>query len=202
MSTPKALGRPRNPAIRAAVLDAARALLAEDGLPAVTIEALAARAGVSRPTIYRYWPNAAAVAMEAFVASTLPPGPSKSTGSPLTDLAAHLRKLAHAFATPTGRSAAALLAASQGETELTKAFRHHFIMTARQEGRRLLTLAASQGQLRPRLDLELTLDLIYGPLYFRLLMGHAELSKSFTDRLLQLALAGLSPRPASPSSLG
>jgi AcrR family transcriptional regulator len=195
MSTPPPPGRPRNPAIRLAVLEAARALLAEGGLPAVTIEALAARAGVSRPTIYRHWPNSAAVAMEAFVSATLPAGPPKSTGSPLTDLAAHLRKLAQTFATPTGRSAAALLAASQGETELTKAFRNHFIMTARQEGRRLLQLAAAHGQLRPRLDLELTLDLIYGPLYFRLLMGHAELSKSFTDRLLQLALAGLAPRP-------
>ncbi len=195
MSTPKSPGRPRNPAIRAAVLDAARELLAAGGLPAVTIEALAARAGVSRPTIYRHWPNSAAVAMEAFVSATLPSGPPKPTGAPLTDLAAHLRKLAQAFASPTGRSAAALLAASQGETELTKAFRNHFIMTARHEGRRLLTLAAAQGQLRPRLDLELTLDLIYGPLYFRLLMGHAELSKSFTDRLLQLALAGIAPRP-------
>jgi AcrR family transcriptional regulator len=195
MSTPKGPGRPRNPAIRLAVLDAARALLAEGGLPAVTIEALAARAGVSRPTIYRHWPNSAAVAMEAFVSATLPAGPPKPTGSPLADLAAHLRKLVQTFATPTGRSAAALLAASQGETELTKAFRNHFITTARQEGRRLLQLAAAQGQLRPRLDLELTLDLIYGPLYFRLLMGHAELSKSFTDRLLQLALAGLAPRP-------
>lgn len=195
MSIPNPPGRPRNPAIRLAVLDAARALLADGGLPAVTIEALAARTGVSRPTIYRHWPNSAAVAMEAFVSATLPGGSPKPTGSPLTDLAAHLRKLTQTFATPTGRSAAALLAASQGETELTKAFRNHFIMTARQEGRRLLQLAAAQGQLRPRLDLELTLDLIYGPLYFRLLMGHAELSKSFTDRLLQLALAGLAPRP-------
>jgi len=63
-------GRPRDPRTRAAILVAARDLLGRGGLTAVTIEAIAQKAGVSRPTIYRYWPNAPAVAMAAFLEAT------------------------------------------------------------------------------------------------------------------------------------
>ena len=65
-----ARGRPRDPRTRAAILTAARALLERGGLTAVTIEAIAQKAGVSRPTIYRYWSNAPAVAMAAFLEAT------------------------------------------------------------------------------------------------------------------------------------
>ena len=70
-------GRPRDPRTRAAILAAARALLERGGLTAVTIEAIAAKAGVSRPTIYRYWPNAPAVAMAAFLEASGAPEASR-----------------------------------------------------------------------------------------------------------------------------
>lgn len=85
----------------------------------------------------------------------------------------------------------AMIAASIGETELEKAFRHQFIAQSRDEGRRLLLAAQELGQVRGDIDAETTLDLIYGPLYFRLLMGHAPLDAAFTDALLDQVLAGI-----------
>ncbi|HEX9158687.1 MAG TPA: helix-turn-helix domain-containing protein, partial [Rhizomicrobium sp.] len=79
-------GRPRDPATRKKILTAASQLLDEDGLPAVTMEAIAARAGVGKPTIYREWPNAQAVAMSAFLARAQKPAAKVRTRSALLAL--------------------------------------------------------------------------------------------------------------------
>src|SRR5215218_6510126 len=109
--SPPSRGRPRDPRTRAAILAAARALLERGGLTAVTIEAIAAKAGVSRPTIYRYWPNAPAVAMAAFLEAASAPA-AKTSRSPLAALRAQLHAVADAFAAPAGRSVAAMVAAA------------------------------------------------------------------------------------------
>ena len=67
----------------------------------------------------------------------------------------------------------------------------YFIAQSRLAGRALLERAVAAGDLRAGLDLEVTLDLVYGPLYYRLLVGHAALDAAFTDALLDHALAGL-----------
>jgi len=188
-------GRPRDERARESVLRAAKELLEEYGLGGVTIEAIAAKAGVSKPTIYRSWKNSYAVAMAAFLELTEAQLPVKATGSAVADLRKHLRKVAEVFATRTGRSVAAMIAASQSETELAKAFRNHFILASREEGRKILQRAVDQHELRSDIDFDVTLDLIYAPLYFRLLVGHGELSNAFTDSVLEHALVGLGVRP-------
>src|SRR6478735_4501438 len=159
-------GRPRDPRTRAAILTAARALLERGGLTAVTIEAIAAKAGVSRPTIYRYWPNAPAVAMAAFLDASGEPAAAKASRSSLAALRAQLHAVADAFAAPAGRSVAAMVAAAQSETELAKAFRNEFIARNR----------------------DATLDLVFGPLFYRLLMGHAPITRRFVDQLLDTVI--------------
>jgi AcrR family transcriptional regulator len=176
-------GRPRDPRTRAAILAAARALLERGGLTAVTIEAIAAKAGVSRPTIYRYWPNAPAVAMAAFLeASGAPAG--KTSRSPLAALRAQLHAVADAFAAPAGRSVAAMVAAAQSETELAKAFRNEFIARNRDAARLLLERCIAERLVTPPADIDLALDLVFGPLFYRLLMGHAPITRGFVDQLL------------------
>ncbi|HEX6015963.1 MAG TPA: TetR-like C-terminal domain-containing protein, partial [Geminicoccaceae bacterium] len=110
------------------------------------------------------------------------------------DLRAQLAAVAAAFAARTGRNVQAMVAASLGETELAKAFRNQFIAASRRAGAVLLERAMAASELRPDLDLEVTLDLIYGPLYYRLLVGHAPLDAAFTDALLDHALLGLAGR--------
>ena len=184
-------GRPRDPALREAILAAAASLLDEGGLPAVTMEAIARRAGVGKPTVYRHWPNAPAVAMAAFLETAAPSGAIGTPGRPLEDLRRQLEAIAAAFAARTGRNVKAMIAASQGETELAKAFRNQFIATSRVEGQALLRRAIADGEIRGDVDLEVAADLIYGPIYYRLLVGHAPLDRAFVDGLLREVLAGL-----------
>lgn len=184
-------GRPRDPATRRRILAAASALLDEGGLTAVTMEAIAARAGVGKPTIYREWPNAHAVAMSAFLERTrAAPSPSRAR-SAIAALRHQLRELAKAFATRAGRNTAMMIAAAQNDSELAKVFRTHFVMKSREEGRALLERAQVEGDLRRGIDMEAALDLVYAPFYFRLLIGHAPLTGRDTDSILDLALNGL-----------
>jgi AcrR family transcriptional regulator len=181
-------GRPRDPRTRAAILAAARALLERGGLTAVTIEAIAAKAAVSRPTIYRYWPNAPAVAMAAFLEASGAPAAGKASRSPLAALRAQLHAVADAFAAPSGRSVAAMVAAAQSETELAKAFRNEFIARNRDAARLLLDRCIAEQLVAPPDDIDLALDLIFGPLFYRLLMGHAPITRSFVDQLLDAVI--------------
>ena len=189
LSPPKR-GRPRSESARRKVLAAARDLLEERGLPGLTVEGIAARAGVGKPTIYRHWPNAQAVAMDAFLDRDDPVQGETGGTTPLAALRRQLAGIAVAFASPAGRGTAAMIAASQNDSELAKVFRNRFILRGRETGRALLLQAAEQGAIRADLDLEVALDLIYAPLYFRLLVGHGPLDRDFTDTLLDTVLEG------------
>jgi AcrR family transcriptional regulator len=186
--SPSTRGRPRDPRTRATILAAARALLERGGLTAVTIEAIATKAGVSRPTIYRYWPNAPAVAMAAFLDASGAPTAARTSRSPLAALRAQLHAVADAFAAPTGRSVAAMVAAAQSETELAKAFRNEFIARNRDAARLLLERSVEEKLVERPPDIDLALDLIFGPLFYRLLMGHAPITRGFVDQLIDAVI--------------
>jgi AcrR family transcriptional regulator len=186
--SPPTRGRPRDPRTRATILAAARTLLERGGLTAVTIEAIANKAGVSRPTIYRYWANAPAVAMAAFLDASGAPTAAKASRSPLAALRAQLHAVADAFAAPAGRSVAAMVAAAQSETELAKAFRNEFIARNRDAARRLLERSIEDKLVERPSDIELALDLIFGPLFYRLLMGHAPITRGFVDQLIDAVI--------------
>jgi AcrR family transcriptional regulator len=185
-------GRPRNQKARAAVIRAASALLNEGGLGAVTIETLTARTGVSKPTIYRTWPNAHAVAMSALMDAPEAPLPSRRrTLASLLALRKQLHTIVEVFSSKTGRSVTHVLAAADPGTELSKVFRNRFILTRREEGRGLLTQAMAEGEIRRDLDMEAALDLIYAPVFYRLLVGHAPINNAFVNETLDLAIRGL-----------
>ncbi len=164
----------------------------EEGLTGVTVEAVAARAGVGKPTIYRTWPNAYAVAMAALISADggsvkkLPP--SKSA---LTQLKLQLRTVAAVFASRTGRQVTMMIAAAASETELSKSFRNHFILARREEGRSIVARAIGQREIRANINMDVALDMIYGPIFYRLLMGHGSLDGDFTDSVVEQALKGI-----------
>ena len=90
------------------------------------------------------------------------------------------------------------IAAADSESELSKAFRNHFVLARRTEGKALLERAIQEGELEPDLDLEVAVDLLYGALFFRLLMGHAPLDEAFLERALDTALAGMRRKNGTP----
>ena len=191
-------GRPRDPRVHDAILGAARDLLHEAGPAAVTMEAVAQRAGVGKPTVYRWWPNRHAVAMAALMdAGPAPDRPrSKSRHAtarrrPLDDLERQLLVVADTLASRTGRHVTAMIAAADPNTEVAKAFRHHFVLARRSEGRLMLEQAVQRGELRADLQIDVALDQIYGALFFRLLLGHAAVDGTFVCALVAQALAGL-----------
>lgn len=189
--TEKKRGRPRDQAARAKILDAARKLLNEGGAAAVTMEELAARTGVGKPTIYRSWPNAQAVAMAALIDVQAVARPARAGRSPILELKRVLRGLAAVFASRAGRSAAALIAAADPDTEIAKAFRHHVIMRSREQIRELIVRAIAGGEVRPDIDLDVALDLVVAPVFFRLLLGHGPNDEAFADSVVDHVLAGI-----------
>jgi AcrR family transcriptional regulator len=187
-----ARGRPRDLAAKEAILRAARALLDEGGPGNVTMEGVSSRAGVGKPTVYRWWPDRHAVLMAALMATdALPSSPARPHATALESLRGQLRKMVTRFASPTGRHITSMLAAADPESELAKAFRGHFVLARRAEGREILERGIANGELRGGLDVEVALDALYGAVFFRLLLGHAPLDAAFVDSLLEQAMDGM-----------
>ena len=109
------------------------------------MEAVAAKAGVGKPTIYREWPNAQSVAMEAFLETTKPQEQERKRGKALDALRDQLHSIIKTFSTPTGRNTAMMIAAAQNDSELAKIFRNRFIMGRREEGRGILRSGMLEG---------------------------------------------------------
>ena len=187
-------GRPRSPAVQAAILAAARDILLRQGLGRLTIEGVAAQAGVGKPTIYRSWRNARELAMAALMAE--PEGATSLPAHPtaLARLQAQMTRLIETFATARGRQVALTLAASDPDSELARAFRAQVILQARAEGRAVLLAAEAGGEVALSAGIEVVLDLIYAPIFYRLLAGHLPLSQTFGSAVLQAVFAGITPR--------
>lgn len=191
MAEQKRRGRPRSAQAEAAILKAARELLDDAGPARLTIEAVAARAKVGKPTIYRYWANARELAMAALMAR-MPDAPGiEESQSAMADLRTHVRGLIARFSTTRGKQTALMLATAERDSEMFKAFRNQVVMTGREEGRAILTRAQTSGEVRADLPIETTLDLIYGPIFFRLLTVHAPLTQSFADEIVGLISSGV-----------
>ena len=184
-------GRPRSPQIRDAILRAARELMHEAGPTGLTMEAVAERAGVGKPTVYRWWPNRHAVAMAALMDEAALPNAPLRKRSPLRALEQQLLVVSETLASRQGRNVTAMIAAADPDTEVAKAFRHHFVLARRSEGMALLEEAVQLGELRAGLDVEVALDQIYGALFFRVLMGHAGIDAAFVRVLVKQVVRGL-----------
>jgi AcrR family transcriptional regulator len=183
-------GRPRSERAHRAILLAANELLESEGFAAVTMEAIAERAGVSKATVYRWWPNRAAVVMDGFLSIVSSEVPFPHTGHAREDIQIHMRRLSEAFSGKIGRTVAALIAEGQSNPELAEALRSRWLSVRRTEAREILELGIERGELREGIDLEVAVDVLYGPIYYRMLVGHAPLDDDFADALADHVFAG------------
>lgn len=163
------IGARRNPEAEAAILDAARALLAERGYAGFSIDEVARRAGAGKPTIYRWWPTKADLFIDVYSAeksATLVP---PETGALWSDLVAYTRALwAFWRDTPSGRTFRALIAEAQASEPALVALRDKFLPERLKDVRRMFEDAAARGEIRPAAVAHL-LPLYIGFNWFRLL---------------------------------
>ena len=186
-------GRPRSEPARVAILRSTLKLLGENGFSDLSIEAVAADAGVGKATVYRWWPDKAALITDAFASSTGQKLHFPDTGSVHTDMSQQMRQLVKIFLSRRGRIVSAILAAGQSDRDVIAAFRDRFMKPRRHEAYATLQRGVQRGELRKNVDMDLLLDSLYGPIYMRFLIRHRKLTPDFVDRLCDLVLAGARP---------
>jgi AcrR family transcriptional regulator len=185
-------GRPRSERAREAILTAAGELLLTRGLGAASMDAVAEQAGVSKATIYRWWPTKETLALDALHHEWALARPVEETGAVRTELLALLRPWVRVVAKrPYGRVIAALITEAQTDAAFADLYRERFVEPRRAQVRPILLRAIERGELPATTNIELALDLLYGPLYHRLLHGHAPLNERFLRDLVDTVLAGL-----------
>ncbi|TAK77160.1 MAG: TetR/AcrR family transcriptional regulator, partial [Aquabacterium sp.] len=168
-----------------------RHILATEGIGRLSIDRVAERAGVGKPTIYRSWANAQELAMAAFMQEPMEqPQPSRSRSLTVA-LVHHLTAMSQSFNSARGRQITLMMAAADPGSELAKAFRNQVIQQSRRTGALLIERGVQSGELRRPPDMEVALDMIYGPIFYRLLAGHASFKAEFISALVEMLFRGL-----------
>jgi AcrR family transcriptional regulator len=194
--TPGARGRPRSERCRAAVLEAAAGLLAERGMDAVTMEAIAARARVSKATVYKWWPSRAHVVLEAFFDRTRETTrvPQDATlAEALTTMLTALTVLVRDGV--AGALLSDLIGAAQRDPAIRDALEEHWVRPRREVTEGLLREAVQRGDLPADTDVPAAVDQLYAPVYYRLLLRHEPLGDELPGVLVRQLLTGLRPAP-------
>jgi AcrR family transcriptional regulator len=186
-------GRPRSAATRAAIQGAALDLLRESGYRRLTLEAVAERARAGKATIYRWWPNKAALVADAFLQDALPSLPFPDTGSVREDFRRQMQLLAQFLEGPKGRILGVLTGQGQDEPELLRTLQRRIFEGWRADAAEAMLRGIRAGQIREGVFIEIALDALYGPILYRFLTGHGGLTPDYVDALCDAVMAGLAP---------
>lgn len=187
-------GRPRSERAQRAIVDAALSLLEEGGYSAATTEAIAARAGVAKTTIYRWWPNRAALLVDLLVTEAAKVAPPPETGDGLQALKRELKGVAVAINGMTGRLLSSLLGEAQTDPEVRNALLNRLFYPRTRYTAGAISRAQAAGDVRSDVPPHLAVDLILGPLFYRMFVQHAPVNEAIVKQVFQYALEGLRPR--------
>jgi AcrR family transcriptional regulator len=185
-------GRPRSAEADRAILSATLELLAERGLDAMSIEEVAARAGVGKTTIYRRWTSKGLLALDAFVISFRAEQPLPDTGTLRGDLLSALHAWVRAVTqTAMGPMLTGLIAEAQHDPDLRGAWRDRVLEPLRTQHRVMLDRAIARGEIPASVDRDVVLDLFFGAAEHRLLLGHLPMTGEFIAQVVDIILAGI-----------
>ncbi|MDF3001400.1 MAG: transcriptional regulator [Bacillota bacterium] len=186
----KKLGRPRSEETRKAILSAAYEMLVENGFKSITIEGISERAGVSKATIYKWWPNKAAVVLDGFFDATVSMLGIPDTGSVKEDLFIQISSLASFLTSSKGKVLLELIAEGQSDSNVAQEYRNRYFHPRRLISKAILEKAEARHELKKDLDLELLIDLLFAPLFYRLLITGEPVDPFFIERLISYVLIG------------
>ncbi len=188
--THRGRGRPRCEDSRSRILDAGLELLEESSFAEITADAIAERAGASKATIYRWWPNKDAVLVEALREAVAQELPFRETGDLREDIRLQLQNFIKLLTGRRGRIFTAFVAAAQSDPAVAETFQRVWREPRRQALKAGLERHRGK-QMREDADLEMVLDALYGPLYYRLLTGNKKFSGGYADALTDIVLVGI-----------
>jgi AcrR family transcriptional regulator len=187
------LGRPRDERIDTEVVSAVLGALRSRGYGAVTIDGIARKVKRARTSIYRRWPSKRHLVAYA-VLSEMGDNPAADTGGLREDLEAAVETLVKAFRGPLGQALAGLVADMSQDPELAQTIRQEVLAARRKSMREAFTRARARREIRPDLDVDLALDILTSPFYFRTLFGLAPITRKMTrdivDYVLRIAAPG------------
>ncbi|OCB11167.1 hypothetical protein A5717_20905 [Mycolicibacterium porcinum] len=183
----------RSDRVHQAILAATAELLDEGGFPAATMDAIAARSGASKATLYKHWPSRTAVAAEAFGTMMAEALPLPDTGSTAGDLTEQVVRVSAFYASARGEVFAQLLAACVEDQTGAAYFREYFLDGRRAAITELWQRGVDRGDADADIAIDDVIDILFGPLIFRRLSDHYALTEEHARRLARTALSGLLP---------
>jgi AcrR family transcriptional regulator len=190
--TSPARGRPRSESARRAVLEAAGDLLEKNGYRATTIEAIAARAGVAKTTIYRWWSNRAALVVELLLQRADEAAPPAIVGKdPVRGLYEEMQRVARAAQGDVGRMLLSLLGEAQHDDEVRAALVKGLFGPRRAATAEVVREAQTSGRLRPEVSPPVIGDLLFGPIFYRRFIRQEPVSTEYVREVFEAALTGL-----------
>jgi AcrR family transcriptional regulator len=166
-------------------------LLEQHGFRGVTLEGIAEAAGVARTTVYRRWPNKAAVVMDAFLTQVAPRIAFPEHPVAIERLRLQMQLLARAFRQESGLLIRALIAEAQFDEELRAAVHDGWIAKRRASAKLIIEGAILAGELPNDVNADALLDALYGGLYYWLLIDHEVLTEAYVDSLFATVLGPL-----------
>ena len=193
---PAQKGRPRSSECHGAILDSVLQLMQKDGYNAVTIEGVARHAGVGKQTIYRWWGSRAELILEAFANHAADLVPTPDRGSLREDLEAFISAGFKRLSRDYGAIMRGLMADAVLDPDFNKILREAFILRRRAATMEILKRGVERGEIAKNTDLELMTDMLFGPVWFRLLVQHAKLDTAFAKQLVGAVIGAFAPKRA------
>lgn len=188
-------GRPRSQRSRGAILRATYELIEKDGLDALTVEAVARRARVGKPTIYRYWANAQELALAALVARNALEQPPRIEGEAFVGLEALVEAMQTRLCAPAGRLMLRMLAGMDPDSHHFDQFREQVIARYQRIGRQKLQEAKDAGMLRADIEPVQAVDLMIGTVLGRLILSpHTNECTHLASEIVEQFRRGWLPR--------
>lgn len=183
-------GRPRSIETTNAILESAYALMAATGLAATTIDAVARHSGVSKMTIYKWWPSREALLIDAFLhhAAQMLPLPSVSSGSPAARARRHAAAYAEALQGEFGKVQLAVISECISKTGSAELFYARYLQFRRDALVEMIAAGKADGSIQADAPPEDLYDAIYGSLFYRYVFGIAPITPGYARNLVDLVL--------------